>query len=278
MWLDLVAEGLAGIDLRAWSHQGGGVDVSGGRTQPHKEVQRPDTTVWTTPMQTTPSHVSFSGLTYRAGGGVSVAHVQAHVGARYAVRNRILANVLWTVLCGCTRRTRSSPPGKAVGASAMMLSQVLSRSMVLVAFDFCLGRLVPCLPISASCAATSAGSGSSAALSRRGRLWAGLPGVVGWAAVSGSSALLLGASAAGPFALSAPGSSLLRASGFAEREESSIIGSGLASIVCRKARLFCDRNQKSSGQGCRKLSTRWRTSLFIGIWDFTRMLSLLDSQ
>ena len=197
---------------------------------------------------------SFSPLMHWVCGGMTFAGMCVSAHARYAVP--VLASVLLSVLCGCTRRTRSSPPGEAMGASAMMFSHVLSRSMVRVAFDFCFGRLVPFLPTSAACAATSAGSGSSAALSRRGRLWAGLPGVVGWAAVPGSSALCVCASAADSFALSAPGCSLLRASGFAGRFESSIIASGLASMVCRKARRFCGRNQKLTGRGCRELSTR----------------------
>ena len=102
VWSDVVAGGVEGIDLRAWSHQWGGVDMSGGRTQPHETIQRSDTTVWTNPM-TTPSHVSFPKVTYRAGGGISVAHMRAHVGARYAVA--ILASVL-----NCSLRSHSAHP------------------------------------------------------------------------------------------------------------------------------------------------------------------------
>ena len=86
--------------------------------------------------------------------------------------------------------------------------------MVRVAFDFCLGRLVPCLPTQRSLRCHI----------RRVRLVGGV--VAAWAAVGraarrgrlGSRAGLVGAVrvciTAAPFALSAPGSSLLRASGF----------------------------------------------------------------
>ena len=118
----------------------------------------------------------------------------------------------------------------------MMSSQFSSlASRALAAFGLNLRGLVSFLTsCSAACAATSVGSGSSTAVPRRGRLRAGLPGVVGWAAVSGASVSSIWPEAAGPFALIVSGSSLTRASGFSGRALSSIIGSGLVSIICSK--------------------------------------------
>ena len=58
--------------------------------------------------------------------------------------------------------------------------------------------------------------------------------MVGWAAVSEGSVSSLWSGAAGPLALIVPDSSLVQVSGFSGRALSSIISSGLASIVCRK--------------------------------------------
>ena len=205
--------------------------MGGGRTQPHETKQRSDRNVWTDPMAT-PSYVSFPRVTYRAGCGVSVAHMRAHVGARY--KCALLASVLRTVLCGRTGRTRSSPPGKAVGASAMNSASTSSSEIALVAFGFWSVWLVSCLPISALCAATSPREGPLLTTGRRGRLRGGLSGAacrVPESRAPGPGGCVM---TAPPFALSAEVISLLRASGLARRFFSSSIRSVEASMFCGK--------------------------------------------
>ena len=129
--------GAVGIDLRAWSHQWkvGIHDEWGAR---RRRVDSSRRAACDAPRGRA-AHVPSPWPTHRAGGGiVGCACVCA---CQCAIRCCDSA-VVFCVLCRCTWRTRSSPPGKAAGASTMISESSSSSQIALVAFDFSLGGLV----------------------------------------------------------------------------------------------------------------------------------------